>query len=194
MAKNDLQLLKDYIVEVSRNPRENCSGGPYIRLDLRGCKNKKDQMFFTGAVEPSSKYYGKGKTMDDLYRTFEARIQEVEQSQTAKQVYNALKDYENHRCLFLGWSKAKLSKEFLNAFMGDGALTSMMTIVKFLNLCYKDEAGNLLTREQCVADIESKVQTFGHDGEKMFAYLSEKFFDANTGGVFDINAYRSRNC
>lgn len=194
MAKNDLKLLKAYIPEASRYARENCSGGPYIRLDLRGCRNKQEQMYFTGAVAPSSKWYGKGKTMEDLYRIFETYIQEIEHSQTVKQVYNALKYYDEHRCLFTGWSKTPtLPKVFTNAFMGDGAFTSMMTLVKFFNLTYKNETGSSLTREQCIADIEGKAKDFGQNGEKMFAYLTEKYFDTNAGGVFDINNYRKKN-
>ena len=194
MAKNDLKLLKAYIPEASRYARENCSGGPYIRLNLRGCRNKQEQMYFTGAVNPSSKWYGKGKTMEDLYRKFETYIQMIEHSQTAKQVYKALKYYDEHRCRFTGWSKAPtLPEVFTNAFMGDGAFTSMMTLVKFLNLTYKDETGSLLTREQCIADIEGKAKDFGQNGEKMFEYLSEKYFDTNAGGVFDINNYRKKN-
>ena len=191
MAKNDLQLLKAHIAAVSRNPLENCSGGPYIRLELRGCKNKQEQMYFTGSVAPSSKWYNKGKTMDDLYRAFVARIGEIEQAQTPKQVYNALMDYDNHRCLLK--QNATLSKEFRNAFMGDGAYTSMMTLVKFLNLRYKDESGNMLTREQCIEDIENKAQELAYDGEQMFAYLTAKFFDANAEGGFDITKYRQGN-
>ena len=194
MAKNDLKLLKAYIPEASRYALENCSGGPYIRLGLRGCRNKQEQMYFTGAVSPSSKWYGRGKTVEDLYRKFESYIQEIEHSQTAKQVYKALKYYDEHRYRFTGWSKAPtLPEVFTNAFMGDGAFTSMMTLVKFLNLTYKDETGSLLTREQCIADIEGKAKDFGQNGEKMFAYLSEKYFDTNAGGVFDINNYRKKN-
>lgn len=194
MAKNDLRLLKSYINELSISPRENCSGGPYIRIySLRSCKNKQDQMYFIGNVNPNSKWYGKGKEIANLYKVFENRINEIEQSQTSKQLYNAIKDYDNHRCVFAGWSKTPaLPKEFENAFIGDGAFTSMMTLVKFLNLCYKDENGDMLTREQCIEEIENKALECAYDGEQMFAYLAEKFFDVNAGGVFEINAYRMK--
>jgi len=186
MAKNDLKILKNHVSIESRHPRLNCSGGPYIRMALRGCTDKHQQMYFTGSVEPSSKWYGKGKTMDDLYRTFEARINAIEQAQTPNQMYEALKEYDAHRCSAM--QAAVLPQEFRNAFIGDGAFTSMMTIVKFLGLEYKDDAGNTLTNVQCVEDIENKAREFACDGEKMFDYLAEKFFDNGNG--FDINSYR----
>lgn len=178
MARYDYELLLRLIdvAEVS----EYCSGGPYVRLKGLKGRKKEEQMFFVNEPNANSRWKDCKRTLPNLRLQFENRIKAIEQANTSAELFHAVKAYDDIRCKAevakRTYRKIKLPDEFVNAFVGDGAYTSMMTMVKFLGLTYSNDMGLALDRDGCIADINHKMREFGFDGRKMFDYCKKKFF------------------
>lgn len=77
-----------------------------------------------------------------------------------------------------------LPDSFVDAFMGDGAYNAMMTMIKVLGIRLKDDEGNVLSRDECIAEIETQAVVLG--GRGLMKYCKETFFDS---GAFDYTMY-----
>ena len=64
----------------------------------------------------------------------------------------------------------------------------MMTIVKHLNLQYKDDEGKKMTRDACVMEIAQRAIDTDFDGNEMLNFFVEKYIDS---GIFDADNYRN---
>ena len=184
MARYDLMIFDQRIAQMSMKPKTNCLGGPYVRLfKLRGhtCRNN---MFFLNTPNPMSRWNSSNsRTIADLRLTFVQCINAIERASSPVELYQALSDYNNHRWVYC---TAPLPEPFVNAYMGDGAYSAMMTMVKYLNLSYR------ATRDECLADIEAKTAECGQDGRRLFRFCAMRFLDRNAGGIFDYRAYCQR--
>ena len=63
---------------------------------------------------------------------------------------------------------------FIKAFAGDGAYSAMMTMVKYWDITYADDSGRMMSRDECLADIEAKAEEYKADGMQMMKYCVDK--------------------
>lgn len=189
MAKYDFKFFVKYL-----NERRvlHCSGGPYVYLpNLKGTNCRYDKMFFT--EQPSSEWRHEIKLTSDLKVAFEKRIEAIANANDVVELLRAVDDYDQNRCIVPVAERNNQSlTEFVNAYIGDGAYSAMMTMVKFLNLTYADNQGRMLSREECISDIASKLAEFGCNGLLMFRYCSSKLLDSSEGGTFNYKDYCKR--
>jgi hypothetical protein len=73
---------------------------------------------------------------------------------------------------------------FVDAYMGDGAYNAMMTMVKVLGIRISDSNGQLLSREDCIDEIENQAAV--KTGHELLNYCKETFFDS---GAFEYKKY-----
>ena len=131
--------------------------------------------------------------MPNLYAQIESRISLIRKAKNDKELYEAVRQYNDERFTSdphfrKNWNdKVKWADEFINAFTGDGAYSSMMTMVKYLGLRYKDDSGKELDRDECIHGIVNKVFDSGFDGAELLLFCKEKFFDS---GVFKYKEYK----
>jgi hypothetical protein len=79
---------------------------------------------------------------------------------------------------------APLPSCFIDAYMGDGAYNAMMTMVKVLGIRIAGVNGQLLSREECINEIEKQAST--KTGRELLEYCKKVFFDS---GAFDYKKY-----
>jgi hypothetical protein len=131
--------------------------------------------------------------LPNLYAQIESRINLIRKAKNDKELYEAVRQYNDERVtndphFREDWSCGlELADEFINAYVGDGAYSSMMTMVKYLGLRYKDDSGNELDRDECIHGIVNKVFDSGFDGAELLDFCKEKFFDS---GVFNYKEYK----
>ena len=199
MAKVDLELLKDYVNGYA-NERDNSFAGNYVIIPkMRGVKcgkHYKENYYY--CEEPQkTPFHGWGKknckerNLPALYKQIELLTQQIQRAENDKELYNAVKQYNDKRVTsshFFETIDIDYPNEFSNAYTGDGAYSSMMTIVKHLNLQYKDDEGNKMTRDACVMEIAQRAIDTDFDGNEMLNFFVEKYIDS---GIFDADNYRN---
>ena len=200
MAKLDLELLKDYVngyVAV----HNNSSAGAYVIIpQMRGVKRGKpyrENYYYCEEPQKSprhgwSKQNRKERNLPNLYKQMEGLISQIQNAGNDVELYNAVKQYDDKRvthseCFKISSSSA-YPDEFLNAYKGDGAYSSMMTIAKHLNLQFQDDEGDEMSRDACVMAIAQKAIDSAFDGQEMLQFFIEKYIDS---GIFDTDDYRN---
>ena len=200
MAKLDLELLKDY-VEGYVAVHNNSSAGAYVIIpQMRGVKCGKpyrENYYYCEEPQKSprhgwSKQNRKERNLPNLYKQMEGLISQIQNAGNDVELYKAVKQYDDKRvthseCFKISSSSA-YPDEFLNAYKGDGAYSSMMTIAKHLNLQFQDDEGNEMSRDACVMAIAQKAINTDFDGNEMLNFFVEKYIDS---GIFDTDDYRN---
>lgn len=198
MAEFDLKGFKEYIGNLKRYT--NSSAGAYVKIGyMRGADRESHENYYyidTPKKAPRSgwnKYNRKERNLPNLYVQIESRISLIRKAKDDKELYEAVRQYNDERFTSdphfrKNWNdKVKWADEFINAFTGDGAYSSMMTMVKYLGLRYKDDSGKELDRDECIHGIVNKVFDSGFDGAELLLFCKEKFFDS---GVFKYKEYK----
>ena len=198
MAEFDLKGFKEYIGNLKRYT--NSSAGAYVKIGyMRGADRESHENYYyidTPKKAPRSgwnKYNRKERNLPNLYAQIESRISLIRKAKNDKELYEAVRQYNDERFTSdphfrKNWNdKVKWADEFINAFTGDGAYSSMMTMVKYLGLRYKDDSGKELDRDECIHGIVNKVFDSGFDGAELLLFCKEKFFDS---GVFKYKEYK----
>lgn len=189
MAKRDMERMKRYVNNLCEDPIEYCSGGDYV--NVKGLPDGMPNLYFVN--EPNESWNDSNSmTVADLYRHYEDKIQQIAKASSPAELYIAVKTYYYFNRWFMYDDQLGIPAEYIKAYMGDGAYSSMITMVKFLDLRYHDDYGVVLTRDECIEGIEAKAAECAGDGEKLLDFCIEKFFDTNAGGTFDLNAYYER--
>ncbi|MDE5876118.1 MAG: hypothetical protein K2H47_01210 [Muribaculaceae bacterium] len=101
------------------------------------------------------------------------------------QLSAAIDWYDVNRMRCREGNRTNLPDSFVNAYLADGAYHSMMTMVKVYNLRLKNDAGESLSRDESIAEIEKQGETL--TGKDLLVYCKEKFFDS---GIFEYDRYR----
>ena len=200
MAKVDLELLKDY-VDGYVAVHKNCNAGKYVIIPkMRGVKCGKpyrENYYYCEEPQNSplhgwSKQNRKERNLPNLYKQMEDLISQIQNAGNDVELYNAVKQYDDKRVthseFFEKSSSSAYPDEFLNAYTGDGAYSSMMTIAKHLNLQFQDDEGDEMSRDACVMAIAQKAIDSGFDGQEMLQFFIEKYIDS---GIFDVDDYRN---
>lgn len=184
MVEDDYVGLEKVIESAVVFPFENCSGGDYIQLPKTGLA-RCERMFFINDPDPKSKWNKSNSvTVEMLKAGMLELVNRVRSASSARELYDALLEYDRNRfdCT-VEWPE-----EFIDAYVGDGAYCSMMTMVKYLGLCFKNDSGIALTRDECIEAIRRKSD--GCKGLELLDFCAEKFF-SGPDAVFNACKYRS---
>lgn len=199
MAESDLKGFKEYIGNLK--VYTNSEAGAYVKIGyMRGADRESHENYYyidTPKKAPRSgwnKYNRKERNLPNLYAQIESRISLIRKAKNDKELYEAVRQYNDERVtndphfrVDLVSEMDFLADEFINAYFGDGAYSSMMTMVKYLGLRYKDDSGNELDRDECIHGIVNKVFDLDFDGVELMRFCTEKFFDS---GVFKYKEYK----
>lgn len=199
MAESDLKGFKKYIGGLKAYT--NSCAGAYVKIPyMRGVDREFRENYFyidTPKKEPRSGwdllYNVESRTLPNLYEEIEIRINLIRKAKNDQELYEAVKQYNDERYTSdlhfrKNWNdKVKWADEFVNAYIGDGTYSAMMTMVKYLGLRYKDDSGNELDHNECIQGIVNKVLDSGFDGAELLDFCKEKFFDS---GVFKYKEYK----
>lgn len=187
MVAEDYAGLERAIDSAARHPFRNCSGGAYIELSKTGLE-RPEKLFFINDPNPASKWNKSNSvTVEMLKARMRGLVSRVRSASSAKDLYDALAEYDKNRFR----CEVEWPDEFVDAYVGDGAYCSMMTMVKYLGLCFKDDSGSILTRDACIDLIRRKAA--GCTGLELLDFCDEKFF-SGPDSVFDACEYRGRRC
>lgn len=115
----------------------------------------------------------------------------IEEMTNPHHIYNAVVKYDESRMRtrsvesnrFPGHTKP-LPDIFIDAFIGDGAYNAMMTMVKILGIRINGDNGKLLSRDECIAEIENQAAVL--DGRELMKFCNDTFFDS---GLFEYKKY-----
>ena len=199
MAESDLKGFKKYIGGLKAYT--NSCAGAYVKIPyMRGVDREFRENYFyidTPKKEPRSGwdllYNVESRTLPNLYEEIETRINLIRKAKNDQELYEAVKQYNDERYTSdlhfrKNWNdKVKWADEFVNAYIGDGTYSAMMTMVKYLDLRYKGKSGSKLDRNECIQGIVNKVLDSGFDGAELLDFCKEKFFDS---GVFNYKEYK----
>lgn len=198
MAEFDLAGFRKYIGNLK--VYTNSSAGAYVKIGYMSGADRefRENYYYIDTPEKAprsgwNKYNRKERTLPNLYAQIESRINLIRKAKNDKELYEAVRQYNDERVtndphFREDWSCGlELADEFINAYVGDGAYSSMMTMVKYLGLRYKDDSGNELDRDECIHGIVNKVFDLGFDGAELLLFCKEKFFDS---GVFKYKEYK----
>lgn len=198
MAEFDLAGFRKYIGNLK--VYTNSSAGAYVKIGYMSGADRefRENYYYIDTPEKAprsgwNKYNRKERTLPNLYAQIESRINLIRKAKNDKELYEAVRQYNDERVtndphFREDWSCGlELADEFINAYVGDGAYSSMMTMVKYLGLRYKDDSGNELDRDECIHGIVNKVFDSGFDGAELLLFCKEKFFDS---GVFKYKEYK----
>lgn len=181
MVVYDYAGMERFIESMLRSPLRKCSGGYYIHL--------REGMFFVDGPDPKSKWNKSNSTTVEMLKArMRGLVSLVKSASSPKDLYDALVEYDRNRISFepelfgLEWPE-----EFVNAYIGDGAYCSMMTMVKYLGLCFKDDSGKTFTRDECIDMILRKAAR--STGMELLDFCAENFF-AGPSAVFDYFKYK----
>jgi len=109
------------------------------------------------------------------------------------EIYKAIVEYDECRMRFknidtyvnrINGRVTHIPKVFITAFMGDGAYNAMSTMVKVLDLRMKTSDGRLLTRDECIDEIEKQSSML--NGMELLIFCKKTFFDS---GIFEYKKY-----
>lgn len=181
LVVNDYAGMERFIDSMLRSPLRKCSGGYYIHL--------RKGMFFVDEPDPKSKWNKSNSTTVEMLKArMRGLVSLVRSASSPKDLYDALVEYDRNRISFepelFG---SEWPEEFVNAYIGDGVYCSMMTMVKYLGLCFKDDSGKTLTRDECIDIILRKAAR--STGMELLDFCAEKFFGGSRG-VFDYFKYK----
>lgn len=198
MAEFDLAGFRKYIGNLK--VYTNSSAGAYVKIGYMSGADRefRENYYYIDTPEKAprsgwNKYNRKERALPNLYAQIESRINLIRKAKNDKELYEAVRQYNDERVtndphFREDWSCGlELADEFINAYVGDGAYSSMMTMVKYLGLRYKDDSGNELDRDECIHGIVNKVFDSGFDGDELLLFCKEKFFDS---GVFNYKEYK----
>lgn len=179
-------LEKELEFQTATATLTGCSGGPYITLVKKGCHHKKKMLFLDDPVK-GSRWNRTNSCTVEMFRTeMRSLVGGVRKASSHRELFEALLRYGNKRFSFTG-IRTEWPDEFVDAYAGDGAYCSMMTMVKHLGLTYDDEFGRTLSREECIGEITGKAEH--STGMELLDFCEKKFFN---GRVFDVRKYRNR--
>lgn len=198
MAEFDLAGFRKYIGNLK--VYTNSEAGAYVKIGYMSGADRefRENYYYIDTPEKAprsgwNKYNRKERTLPNLYAQIESRINLIRKAKNDKELYEAVRQYNDERVtndphFREDWSCGlELADEFINAYVGDGAYSSMMTMVKYLGLRYKDDSGNELDRDECIHGIVNKVFDSVFDGAELMLFCKEKFFDS---GVFKYKEYK----
>lgn len=77
-----------------------------------------------------------------------------------------------------------IPESFVNAYIGDGAYSAMMTMVKVLGLRPADDAGRQMDRDESISYINGKAEEM--TGYRLLRFCDSTFFES---GLFDYKKY-----
>lgn len=184
MVECDYAALEKAIESHADYPLENCSGGAYIALSKTGAA-RDEKLFFINDPDPKSRWNKSNSvTVEMLKARMQGLVGRVRSASSAADLYAALAEYYRSR---FGCT-VEWPEEFIDAYVGDGVYCSMMTMVKYLGLRFKNDAGIALTRDECIDAIRRKSD--GCTGLELLDFCAEKFF-AGPDAVFNACKYRS---
>lgn len=147
----------------------NCTGGDYVSVKKWGA------MYFVKTPNPNSKWNAENSdTIDSCFERMNAALDELAKTDSYWDINNVVLPLKLP-VIFSYGNYYTTPDQFVSAFAGDGAYSAMRTLVKFWNLTYEDAYGRMMSREECLADIEAKAEQFKDDGMKLMRYCVEKF-------------------
>lgn len=186
VAEADYEMMQKEIEFLERRPFTNCKGGPYIEL-RKDYKGRKRLLFINDPVSGTRWNKTNSCTVEMFKAEMQKLISEIRSASSPEQLLKAIKRYDAGRLSSSDWHEAEFHcpDEFVDAYAGDGAYYAMMTMVKHLGLCYKDEYGRLLTRDECISEIKREKEF--STGMQMLAFCEKKFFFSK---VFDCSKYK----
>lgn len=118
-------------------------------------------------------------------------LESVEGISDSQQIYDAIVRYDANRMRTRAIDSYRspshaipLPQDFIDAYMGDGAYNAMMTMVKVLDIRFDDGNGKLLTRDECINEIEEKADR--STGRELLEFCKETFLDS---GTFEFKKY-----
>lgn len=133
----------------------------------------------------------RSKKLNNVYADLNSIINEIAMANDDRELLRAITKYNNRRQTtdrhVSDGKFLNLPPKFLNAYMGDGAFSSMMTMVKYLGLRCCDYYGRTMSREECITEIANIVFDNNFNGGIALSYCVEKFFDS---GVFNYREYK----
>ena len=148
----------------------NCTGGAYVAV------KQWNAMYFVNTPNPNSKWNMENSdTIDSAFDKMYATLDELETAKTYWDIFNVVYPLGKPVLFSHNGEYYTTPVEFVSAFAGDGAYTAMRTLVKFWNLTYEDADGRMMSREECLADIEAKAEECKGDGMKLMRYCVDKF-------------------
>ena len=184
MVEWDYAGLEKSIESATEYLLRNCSGGAYIALAKTGA-TRDEKLFFINDPDPKSRWNKSNSvTVEMLKARMQGLVGRVRAASSAKELYAALAEYDRSRfdCT------VKWPEEFIDAYVGDGAYCSMMTMVKYLGLCFRNDARITLTRDECIDAIRRKSDEC--TGLELLDFCAKKFF-SGPDAVFDACKYRN---
>ena len=156
-------------------------------FDLQSMKN-----YFDSKPRAAKNWeLSRSKKLNNVYADLNSISNEIAMANDDGELLRAITKYNNRRqTTDRHVSDGKfliLPPKFLNAYMGDGAFSSMMTMVKYLGLRCCDYYGRTMSREECITEIANIVFDNNFNGGIALSYCVEKFFDS---GVFNYREYK----
>lgn len=196
LAEFDLKRTRKYISAL--NVYSNFADGRYIVIPvMRGCNyENQDNYIFTEMPRNAEKWaYKKHRSLNELYIKLERDIEQIRRASGDSEICLAVERYNNNRILYdyqITNSERItniLPSEYLNAYIGDGAFSSMMTMIKYLGLRCLDYCEEEMSRDECITEIAEMIFDNNFNGKMLLSYCVNKYFDS---GVFDYNDYKGR--
>lgn len=174
MIKVDFKRKKADIMNLCQNKSQSyCEGGDFIRITKWDCHY--GNLFFINPPLPGTKWKeDNSTTVHELLGYMKGDIEKMSMMKDDRDFLKAVIAYYNHG-IYRVKNEKHVDDSFANAFAGDGAYTAMMTLVKYHKLCYEDSEGRMMSRDECIVDIEQKAEEFKGDGMKLWDYLALKF-------------------
>lgn len=157
-------------------PRTNCTGGPYVKVRF----GEFEDYFFVNEPLANTKWNKKNSyTIDYFFEMLQSELDEIVKIKDISDFnpnYQDLKFGKHYASVVRLYPNPyfKTTDKFVNAYAGDGAYSAMRTMVKFWNLTYTNATGRMMSREECLADIEAKAEQYKDNGMKLLEYCVEK--------------------
>jgi hypothetical protein len=195
MAEYDIKLFKKFVSKLTVKTNSRAGNyviiphmkdeDPYYKENYYYCEIPKKE-----PLHGWSLWNDEDRNLPNAYSVLDMLADEIRKVVDDKALFEAVANYDDARAMTEYHRyivKMEYPKEFKSAFMGDGAYSSMMTMAKHLDLQFKDDSGNTMSRDNCVKAIAQKAMDSGFDGTKMLEFCVEKYFDS---GVLDYKAYK----
>lgn len=156
-------------------PFTNCTGGPYVKVYFMNTQ----YLLFVNEPYANSKWNStKSYTIDSFFEILQEELDFILKDddicEFTSQLWTSIMCQSASIARLDPNSYFKTTDEFVSAFAGDGAYSAMRTMVKFWNLTYTDAMGRMMSREECLADIETMAEQYKDNGMKLLEYCVEK--------------------
>lgn len=112
-------------------------------------------------------------------------IRDAEKLDDYNQISTSIDWYDVNRMRTREGNSARLPNCFINAYLVDGTYHAMMTMIKVYNLRLKNDAGEDLSRDECITEVEKKTNILS--SRELLAYCKEQFFDSE---IFEYKKYK----